>query len=126
VPRPHLSRYGTQTGGRGEYGVDYPVCATHDRVGWETAELPDAIESDFVVDIPPRFHEYLDAALLRIQILYPECQFSRSGCAISVRARDGHSEDRIRKTVLHAVYREKIYAKTLGMRQALVAAVTTR
>ncbi len=32
-----------------------------------------------MVDIPPRFHEYLDAALLRIQILYPECQFSRSG-----------------------------------------------
>jgi hypothetical protein len=37
------------------------------------------------------------------------------GYAISVRARDGHSEAQIRKTVLHAVYREKIYAETLGM-----------
>ena len=88
--------------------------------------MTDTIESDFVVDIPPRFHEYLDAALLRVQVLHPECQFSSSDCAISVRAPDGHSEDQIRKTVLHAVYREKIYAETFGMRQALVAAVTAR
>ncbi len=91
-----------------------------------TAELTDTIESDFVVDIPPRFQEYLDAVLLRVQAIHSGCQFSRSGCAISVRARDGHSEAQIRKTVLHAVYREKIYAETLGMRQALVAAVTAR
>jgi hypothetical protein len=90
------------------------------------AELIDTVAFDFVVDIPPRFYEYLDAALLRIQALHPDSQFSRSGCAISVRARDGHSEAQIRKTILHAVYREKIYAETLAMRQALVAAVTTR
>jgi hypothetical protein len=92
----------------------------------EKAELTDAVGFDFVVDIPPRFGEYLDAALLRIQVLHPDCQFSRSCGAILVLAPDGHSEDQIRKTVLHAVYREKIYTETFGMRQALVAAVTAR
>lgn len=64
--------------------------------------------------------------MLRLQTLYPGCQFAWRDGGISKRGSSDLTEERFRKDVLHAVYREKIYAETLLMRQALVAAVTSR
>ncbi|KUM27556.1 hypothetical protein AU467_16800 [Mesorhizobium loti] len=64
--------------------------------------------------------------MLRLQALYPACRFARREGGISIRGSSDLTEERFRKDVLHAIYREKIYAETLTMRQALVAAVTSR
>jgi hypothetical protein len=79
-----------------------------------------------VVEIPPQFRTYVPAALLKTQIQYPSYRFVGDGDAVTVRAAADRNDDELRKSVLHAVYREKIYAETLPMRQALVAAVTAR
>ncbi|CDX52137.1 putative Rhodospirillum photometricum DSM 122 draft genome sequence [Mesorhizobium plurifarium] len=89
-------------------------------------KLPDATDADFVVEIPPHFEEYADAAMLRLRALYPACRIARQDGEISVRSSGCFAEDQFRKDVLHFVYREKIYSETLTLRQALVAAVTTR
>ncbi|TPI78014.1 hypothetical protein [Mesorhizobium sp. B2-8-9] len=89
-------------------------------------KLPDATDVDFVVEIPPQFEKYADAAMLRLQVLYPACRIVRQDGEISVRSSGWLAEDQFRKDVLHFLYREKIYTETLAMRQALVAAVTTR
>ncbi|TIL81706.1 MAG: hypothetical protein E5Y89_07580 [Mesorhizobium sp.] len=89
-------------------------------------KLPNTTEAKFVVEIPPQFEKYADAAMLRLQALYPNCRLSRKRGVISITSSRGVAEDQLRKDILHAVYREKIYAETLVMRQALVAAVTDR
>ena len=89
-------------------------------------ELSDNIGLEFVVDVPPRFQSYLDITLVRLQTIFPDCRFSDTDCAILVQGPKGRSEDVVRKAILHTVYREKIYAETLSMRQALVEAVTAR
>ncbi|RUW53631.1 hypothetical protein EOA32_08590 [Mesorhizobium sp. M1A.F.Ca.ET.072.01.1.1] len=90
------------------------------------AKLANAAEFEVVVQIPPRFDKYVDAAMLRIQSLYPACRLSRIDGAISIGSSGSVTEDHLRGTVLHALYREKIYAETLSMRQALFRAVTGR
>jgi len=90
------------------------------------AELFNISGFDFVVEIPPQFEEYVDSALLRLQVAHPVCRLSRSGKTITVQSSKGLSEVELRKAILHTIYREKIYAETLGMRQALVEAVTAR
>lgn len=89
-------------------------------------KLPKAVELDFVVDVSPQFEKHANSAMLRLQALYPACQFTWRDGGISIRGSIDLTEERFRKDVLHAVYREKIYAETLTMRQALVAAVTSR
>ncbi|RUX48821.1 hypothetical protein EOA33_14430 [Mesorhizobium sp. M4A.F.Ca.ET.050.02.1.1] len=87
--------------------------------------MPKAAELDFVVDVSPQFEEHANSAILRLQSLYPTCRFTWRDGGISISGSSDLSEERLRKDVLHAVYREKIYAETLTMRQALVAAVTS-
>ncbi|WP_095081609.1 hypothetical protein [Mesorhizobium sophorae] len=89
-------------------------------------KFPKATESEFVVEIPPQFEKYADAAMLRVQALYPNCRLAWKGGTISIGSSGGIAEDQLRKDILHAVYREKIYAETLFTREALVAAVTSR
>ncbi len=81
---------------------------------------------DFVVELQPQFGRYADAAMLRLQSLYPSCRIVKSAGGISVALGRDVTEHQIRKDILHAVYREKIYAETLAMRNSLVAAVTSR
>ncbi|AMS45199.1 hypothetical protein AA2016_6303 (plasmid) [Aminobacter aminovorans] len=86
-------------------------------------ELSEIAEYEVVVEIPPQFTEYIDAALLRLQGLFPRCRFARVTNSVAVQLPGGLSEDQMRGTVAHAVYREKIYAETLAMRHSLVSAV---
>ncbi|TPI11148.1 hypothetical protein FJW06_20705 [Mesorhizobium sp. B4-1-3] len=89
-------------------------------------KLPDATDVDVVVEIPPQFEKYADAAMLRLQVLYPACRIARQDGETAVRSSGCLAEDQFRKDVLHFVYREKIYSETLTLRQALVAAVMIR
>lgn len=104
--------------------LDCSVVATHYRRGWDMGKIPNNSDFELVVPIAPQFSAYADAAMLRIQMLYPGCQLAIADGAIVARLSADHSEDHLRKAILHAVYREKIYTETLSMRRALVSAVT--
>lgn len=95
-------------------------------LGGEMTRLSNETELELVVDIPPQFNDYLDATLIRLQAIVPECRFSQSNGCILARGLTNISPDRLRTTILHTIYREKIYAETLGIRRDLVAAVTAR
>lgn len=90
----------------------------------DVARMPNATEDDFTVEIAPQFQTHVEAALLRLQAVFPTCHFVRSSSNIVVSPCTGTSKDQLRRFVFHAIYREKIYAETLTMRQALVSAVT--
>lgn len=94
--------------------------------GGDTQKLPKADELDLVVDVSPQFAKHANSAMLRLQALHPACRFTWHEGRISIRGSSDLTEEQFRKDVLHAVYREKIYAETLPMRQALIAAVTSR
>lgn len=52
--------------------------------------------------------------------------FALSYRLIDVACISSNDLDDVRKSVLHAVYREKIYVETLPLRQALIEAVTAK
>ncbi|MEO9340437.1 hypothetical protein ABFT80_23790 [Mesorhizobium sp. SB112] len=77
-----------------------------------------------VVEIPPQFETYTAAALLRVQCLFPALRFAQNQNGVKVYGSTIADEESFRRTLLHAVYREKIYAETLSMRRDLISAVT--
>lgn len=71
------------------------------------------------IDIPSSLAGFVDAALIRLQGQFPEVLFERTQGGIQTNA--GHlAPENLRSTVLHAVYREKIYAETLPLREELL------
>ncbi|TIS99175.1 hypothetical protein [Mesorhizobium sp.] len=78
------------------------------------------------IEIPQNFLGFVEGALLRVQIQYPSLRFSVSASGVEVARLPDLDLDDVRKSVLHAVYREKIYVETLPLRQALITAVTTK
>jgi hypothetical protein len=85
-----------------------------------------AESGELTVEIPPCFDPFVDSALLRIRALYGGHRFNRTAGGIRVCSLAGSIDPAVEQAVLHAVYREKIYADTLEMRRALVAALTRR
>ena len=85
-----------------------------------------AESGELTVEIPPCFDSFVEPALLRIRTLYGGYRFDRTVGGIQVRGAAVNIDPAIEQAVLHAVYREKIYADTLGMRRALVATLTLR
>ena len=83
-------------------------------------------ESVTVVEIPPQFEPFISAALLRVQVLFPALTVRQNGTDITIGGGDPVEEGNVRKVLLHAIYREKIYAETLSMRRDLISAVTAR
>ncbi|MBZ9775977.1 hypothetical protein [Mesorhizobium sp. CO1-1-8] len=78
------------------------------------------------IEIPQNFRSFVNGALLRVQAQYPSLRFSVSPEGIEVASLPlDHLED-VRKSILHTVYREKIYVETLPLRQALITAVTAK
>lgn len=81
---------------------------------------------DDVLVVPDIFSKYIDAAVVRVGYLHPDVEFSREGNSIRVASSTGNEVDSIRRDVLYAVYREKIFADTLSMRTALLGMVSKR
>ncbi|WP_271898482.1 hypothetical protein [Candidatus Phyllobacterium onerii] len=75
------------------------------------------------IDLPPLFIKYLDAAIVRLRMHYPALVFSGNDRGIIVTGDTDIDPEILRSAVLHIVYREKIYAETLTMRQSLLTAV---
>ena len=78
------------------------------------------------VEIPHDFQRFVEGALIRLKIQYPSLRFSTSGQGIEVGELPPDRLDELRKNILHAIYREKIYSETLPLRHALINAVTAR
>jgi hypothetical protein len=95
-------------------------------LGGKMATIPNSTKRELVVELPSQLQVHLDMALVRLQAIFIGCEFTRMACTISARLPDIVSEDDLRKAILHTVYREKIYAETLSMRQALVETLTAR
>jgi hypothetical protein len=67
---------------------------------------------------------FAELVVARLGYLYPKMIFSYQAPAILVSSDSEIDELKIRRDVLYALYREKIYAETLSMRQSLVAMVS--
>ncbi|WP_421699810.1 hypothetical protein [Ancylobacter sp.] len=71
------------------------------------------------IDIPSSLAGFIDATLIRLQSQFPETVFERTPAGIQVDA-GNLAPEHLRSAVLHAVYREKIYAETLPLREELL------
>lgn len=78
------------------------------------------------IEIPQSFRSFVEGALLRVQAQYPSLGFSVSSEGIEIASLPPDHLDKVRKSILHTVYREKIYVETLPLRQALINAVTAK
>lgn len=70
------------------------------------------------VEIPEVFRPYLDAALLRLGYLHPELAVAHEGSEVLLTGEAAANTDP-KRTLLHLLYREKIYAETLALRGRL-------
>lgn len=78
------------------------------------------------IEIPQGFQRFVEGALMRLQVQYPSLRFSASSQGVAVEEIPPDRLDDLRKNVLHAIYREKIYLETLPLRHAMIGAVTAR
>ncbi|MDX8456021.1 hypothetical protein RFM98_25135 [Mesorhizobium sp. VK9D] len=78
------------------------------------------------VEIPQTFQQFVDGALLRLQAQHPHLRFTATESGVEVQGVAAAAADEIRRQVSYAVYREKVYAETLPLRQNLINAVTAR
>lgn len=76
------------------------------------------------VEVP--FRPHIASAVTRLRYLFPALRFEVAADGISVTGEVGARSDALAREIQYALYREKIYAETLPMRQALVETVTRR
>lgn len=79
-----------------------------------------------MVEIAEVVQPFISPALIRLRYLYPNARFAVVDKNIEVHADPEADMSLLYREVLYAVYREKIYAETLGMRRALIEAVMRR
>lgn len=78
------------------------------------------------LDVPELFHCYIPAAILRIGYLYPDLTLEQSSNGVSIIADELYLSQKIATEIKYQIYREKIYAETLQMRNNLYALMATR
>ena len=82
--------------------------------------------SSLRIPVPEPFRAHVDAAVTRLGYLYPTARFSAVDGAIEAEFSGEVDLAVLRRDAHHTLYREKIYTDTLGMRTALIEAVTRR
>lgn len=70
------------------------------------------------VDIPEAFTGLIDNAILRLNYLYPNLQFSVQGSAIKVQGQID-SVEQMKKEITYLIYREKVYEEYLPIRKKI-------
>ena len=86
--------------------------------------MPASVNNTVRIAVPANLSGFLDTALARLGYLHPMLVFERRRDEIIIIGAPSQQEAELRRDVLYALYREKIYAETLPMRQALLGAVT--
>lgn len=76
-----------------------------------------------LIQIPQAFRPHAAAAVVRFGYLHPHlsCAVTAEG-DVEVAMPAGAEDAAVRRDLLHLLYREKIYAETLGLRRALYEA----
>lgn len=80
-------------------------------------------EIKFAIDVPEQFSEHIDAVVVRVGYLYPNIQLKQCGRGIHVSDVLESEIEIIKRDILYALYREKIYSDTIEMRDSLLRAV---
>ena len=82
----------------------------------------------FTIEVVEHFQDFAASAILRAGYLYPDSNFDLRNGKIIVESSDdtANSPERIERDFRHLLYREKIYAETLGLRHQLIDALTER
>ena len=70
------------------------------------------------VDIPEAFTGLIDNAILRLNYLYPDLQFSVQGSVINVQG-EIDSVEQLKKEITYLIYREKVYEEYLPIRKKI-------
>lgn len=83
-------------------------------------------EAQIQVVIPALLQPYSELAIARLGYLYPAARFALCDDYIEVTGEFDVTEETIAKEINYALYRERIFAETLSMRQDLISAVTRR
>ncbi|MCI5073977.1 hypothetical protein [Oricola sp.] len=83
-------------------------------------------EARIRVVIPALLKKYAELAIARLGYLYPAARFTLCDNCIEVSGEFDVAEETIAKEINYALYRERIFAETLSMRQDLISAVTRR
>lgn len=81
--------------------------------------------AELTIPVSEVLRPYAELAVARLGYLYPKMIFSYRELSVVVSSEAAIDEIKIRRDVLYALYREKIYAETLSMRQSLIALVST-
>ena len=83
----------------------------------------DAQARSLRAEVPIVFLPYVDAAFLRLQVVFPHLSFTRSEDVILVSEIDAAEQIKLRGELSHQIYRERIFSETLAMRKSLLSAV---
>ena len=76
-----------------------------------------------IYQVTAPFHPYIDACIVRLSYLYPDLDLSSDGSSVFATGRVKTASNDIKSEIAHALYREKIFADTLGIRTAIHAAL---
>ncbi len=77
------------------------------------------------VRVSETLQPFVEPALLRLAYLYPTVTFALSERGITFTP--GETDlTLLNKEIRYAIYREKIYAETLSLRQSMIAATTAK
>ena len=79
-----------------------------------------------LVEIPNGMSDYADTAILRLGYLSPEWVIRRQGDLIEVSSDSELDPKRVRIDLLHAIYRQKIFAETVSLRAELINMLTRK
>lgn len=75
---------------------------------------------ELIIEVPEVFVTYIDAVIVRLGYLKPDLQlFAHNGTIRSPLANTADAE-KIKREVMHMIYRERIYSETLELRQTLL------
>lgn len=74
------------------------------------------------ISIPAPFHGYLDSAIVRFESRHAGIRVVLGEAGVDLEGEQA-ADPELRADFLHTLYREKIYAETLSMRQALLRVV---
>lgn len=80
--------------------------------------------AELTIPVSEVLRPYAELAVTRLGYLYPKMIFSYRELNVVVSSDADIDETKIRRDVLYALYREKIYSETLSMRQSLIAMVS--
>lgn len=71
------------------------------------------------VSVPPEFHEFIPAAILRLKYIFPDLDIETTRNGVRLSGTLDLDTIRLEREVTYQVYREKIFQQTLPMRRDL-------